>query len=144
MDSGKNNVVTDALIFKIEEYDCENNELDTTLFIFYDARTDHYVLRGKRTETSFSKSKEYSFECDASKRSGLLDFIQLVIDKKNYVSLVFYNYDNLPEYSNEVTYDFLSKNEENTYEITGYDRVKSTRSNIMKYLRALRSVFNYY
>jgi hypothetical protein len=137
-------VITDTLVLKLEEYDSSNHELDTVLYIFYDSRTDHYVIRGKRIDTLTWKSHCYSFECEVSKIYDLIDFIQLLIDKGNYISFTLYNYDNLPEYSNDVTYEFLKENDDVRYEIVGYDKLKPTRSKFVKYLRVLRSVFNYY
>lgn len=139
-----NNLITDTLVLKLEEYDSLNRELDTTLYILYDSRTDHYVVRGKRSENAAWNPAHFSFECHATKRNILVDFIQVVIDKKNYMSYILYNYDNLPEYSNDITYDFLKDNDDRSYEITGYDELRSTSSQLMKYLRILRGVFNYY
>ena len=138
------NIVTDTLVVKLEEYDTSNHELDTVLYIFYDSRSDHYVIRGKRVDTINWKSHCYSFECEVSKMYDLVDFIQLLIYKGNYMSFTMYNYDNLPEVSSDVTYEFLKENDDDTYEIVGYDRLKPTRHKILKYLRVLRSVFNYY
>lgn len=137
-------VITDTLVLKLEEYDATNNKLDTVLYIFYDSRTDHYVIRGKRVDTITWKTHCYSFECESNKKYDLVDFIQLLIYKGNYISFTLYNYDNLPEYSNDITYEFLKENDDITYEIVGYDRLKPKRSKFLKYLRVLRSVFNYY
>ena len=43
--------VPDCLVLKIEEYDSETYELDTTIFLLYDKKEHQYVIRGKRAVT---------------------------------------------------------------------------------------------
>jgi len=133
--------ITDCLVFKIEEFDIDTKQLDTTLYILYDKKEHKYVIRGQR----FSKkidSCTYSFSCEFAHE--LIDFISFVICKKNQLSYTLYNYDNLPYTSEEITYDFLLKNDSKVYELAGYDFQKYKKSQFMQKLRMLRNVFNYY
>lgn len=139
-----NYTVPDTLVIKLEEYDFETNELDTTIYILYDSKTKHYVIRGKRTDSKTYQLCNYSFECHSADKYDLIDFLQLVIPNKNHMSFTMYNYDNLPNDSNDITYDFLKSNDDDRYEIVGYDNQKPTKRKFLKYLRILRSVFNYY
>jgi hypothetical protein len=137
-----NNIdITDCLVLKIEEHDSETNELDTTLFIVYDKKEHYFIVRGKR----FSRKivfHSYSFICEFAEE--LADFISFTIDKNNKLSYILYNYNNLPYTSNEITYEFMNKNVSIEYEIVGYENIKYERKELLKNLRMLRNVFNYY
>ena len=37
----------DCLVLKIEEYDIDNKNLDTTLFVIYDKKEHQFIIRGK-------------------------------------------------------------------------------------------------
>jgi hypothetical protein len=133
--------ITDCLVLKIEENDTDTKDLDTTLFILYDKKEHEFVIRGKR----FSKNMDsctYSFNCEFAEE--LADFISFVICKKNKWSYSLYNYDNLPNTSSDISYEFMSDNSSRIYELTGYDYEKYDRSKLLKHLRMLRNVFNYY
>jgi hypothetical protein len=134
--------VPDTLVLKIEEYEAEYKLIDTTLYILYDTRTKRYVIRGKRRSTQNLESEPYSFECDSSR--DLADFIMLIIDCDNVLSYTLYNYDNLPDQSNDITYEFFNNYDDTTYEIVGYDNKKIKRRDLLRNLRVLRNVFNYY
>jgi hypothetical protein len=132
---------TDCLTLKIQEYDIDDNTLDTTLYIIYDKKEHHYVLRGKRNDKTL-KSEAFSFNCEFAHE--LIDFITFVICKKNNWSYILYNYDNLPATSDEITYDFMKVNESVVYELGGYEKQKYNKTVVLKYLRILRNVFNNY
>jgi hypothetical protein len=70
--------------------------------------------------------------------------LKYIICKENTINEVLYNYDNLPETSSEITFDFLQENDERTYEISGYNGLKCNRKRLLRNLRMLRNVFNYY
>jgi len=133
--------LTDCLALKIQEYDIDDNILDTTLYIIYDKKEHHYVLRGKRNDINM-KSEPYSFNCEFAHE--LIDFITFIICKKNNWSFILYNYDNLPATSDEITYDFMNVNESYVYELGGYEKQKYNKTGLLKYLRILRNVFNNY
>lgn len=135
-------VVPDCLVFKIEEYDTTVKELDTTVYILYDKEEHKYVVRGRRRYTPEHPSCTYSFDCEYA--NDLVDFLRYIICKENTINEVLYNYDNLPASSSEITFDFLQENDERTYEISGYNGLKCTRKRLLRNLRMLRNVFNYY
>jgi hypothetical protein len=132
----------DTLVLKIEENEDENNLIDTTLYILYDTRSNRYVIRGKRTLSSEIIFKPYSFESESAR--DLADFICFIICSNHSVSYTLYNYDNLPEESKDITYDFLNEYDDRAYEIGGYDKKKLKNNFLVKQLRFLRNVFNYY
>lgn len=133
--------VPDTLVLKIVEYDEITNKKDNTLYIFYDQSIQRYVIRGNRREVPNLAQCVHSFECKSVTK--LADFIQFVIDRHNKVSYVLYNYDNLPATSNEVTFEFLSYNDEASYEIAGYDNKSLKRRELIRNLRMLKNIFNY-
>jgi hypothetical protein len=134
--------VPDCLVLKIQEYDSETRLLDTSIFVLYDKKNHQFVLRGHRRNTKRQDACTYSFVCNYAK--DLADFISFVICRENLWTYVLYNYDNLPADSNDITYEFLLYNESKTYELSAYDKVKYSRHKLLKNLRMLRNVFNYY
>ena len=134
--------IVDCLVLKLEEFKVESNEIDTTLYILYDTRKDMYLIRGERKWTLNRKFLSYSFECESV--NDLADFIEYVVPSHNLVNEVLYNYDNFPENSNDITYDFLHDYDHSDYEISGYNDKKLKRSRLLRNLRILRNIFNYY
>ena len=139
-------VIPDCLVMKIEEFEFDsrssNDKIDTTIYILYDQKMKHYVIRGKRRDSVNHSSAEYSFDCIEA--SDLESFLSFVICTKNYWSLSLYNYDNLPYKSINISYDFLQKNESKEYEISGYDKLKYSKKSLIKNLKMLKNVFNNY
>lgn len=134
--------ITDCLVFKLEEYDVDKREIDTTLYILYDKRSHRYLVRGQRKWSPRHQSCTYSFECEFA--SDLADFIQYIICPHNKVNEILYNYDNLPDNSSEITFEFLHDYDHSDYEISGYNNKKLKRCRLLRNLRMLRNVFNYY
>ena len=133
--------VPDTLVLKIVEHDIDLCRPDTTLYVLYDKATHRYVIRGKRNDCKVD-SCCYSFECEFA--NDLADFLEFLLDETNHFSFILYNYDNLPETSNEITFDFLKLHDSRVYELSGYDYQPLKRKNLLKCLRMLRNVFNYY
>jgi hypothetical protein len=136
------NKIPDCLVLKIEEVEYISNLIDTTLYVLYDKSRHVFVVRGRRRLTPNSQSSTYSFECEFAK--DLAVFIEYIICSNNTVNEVLYNYDNLPNSSNKITYEFLQDYEHVDYEISGYNNKKLRRKRILKNLRMLRNVYNYY
>lgn len=134
--------VTDCLVFKFEEFDVDKKEIDNTLYILYDKRNHRYLVRGQRRWTPRNQSCSYSFECEFA--NDLADFVKYVICPYNRVNEVLYNYDNLPENSDDITYEFLHAYDHSDYEISGYNGKKLSRNRLLRNLRMLRNLFNYY
>jgi len=133
---------SDSLVLKIEEY--SDGEIDTVLFILYDSKESTYVVYGKR-ENVFNKLEyvPYSFRSETSE--DLADFISFAICKKNKWSYTLYNYDNLPYNCNDITFYYLKNLDgDREYEIAGYDNKHYNRDYLVKALKMLKYVFNYY
>lgn len=133
--------VPDTLVLKIVEHDVDLGRPDTTLYVLYDKATHRYVIRGKRNDIRV-ESCTYSYECECA--NDLADFLEFLLDNTNTFSYFLYNYDNLPETSNEITFEFLKRYDSRVYELSGYDNQEFKRRNVIKILRMLRNVFNYY
>ena len=136
--------VPDCLVLKLEERERESDtkEIDTTVYIFYDKKEHNYVVRGQRRWTPKDQSCSYSFISEDV--HDLADFLQYIISHDNIVNEVLFNYDNLPVDSNDITYEFLKQYDHDDYEISGYNNVKLTTKRLVKNLRMLRNVFNYF
>ncbi len=135
-------VVPDCLVLKIEEHDIDTYYLDNTVFIFYDSRNGCHVIRGKRCNIRGEESPTYSFISGVT--SSLIEFLTTVICKENLWTFVLYNFDNLPEDSNDITYEFLKDNESDLYELSAYDKNAYSKKDLMKYLNVLKNVYNKY
>ena len=133
--------IRDCLVLKLEERDAVSQEIDTTVYIFYDKKEHNYVIRGQRKWTPTYQSGAYSFVTERA--DDLVDFLQYVISKNNTVDEVLYNYDNFPTESAEITFEFLSQYDHADYELSGYNNKKLGRKRLLKNLRMLRNVFNY-
>lgn len=132
------NNMPDCLVFKFEEVDVDSKKIDNTVYVLFDNGKNKYIIRGKRKWTP--NSCAYSFECD--RLSDLVDFLEYIICSYNKVNEVLYNYDNFPEDSNEITYDFLNEYDNSDYEISGYNSKKFSRKRLFKNLRMLRKISN--
>lgn len=133
----------DCLVLKIEEYDVDNlNLLDNSLFVFYDKQKHQYVIRGQRNNSRIRNTCTYSFVCNDI--YSLFDFITYVNCKENLWTYILYNYDNFPLDSNDIDYKFLKDYESQDYELSGYNKQKFKKRELLKVLRMLRSVYNEY
>lgn len=130
---------TDCLVLKIEEYD--SKQLDTSLFALYDSEMEQYVIRGCRPN-----GEPFSFVCRSAKQ--VKKFVEAIICQRNTLSMVLYNYNNLPRTSEEISFAFLLQHEDPKYEVTAFDNedlesvIKS--GHFLQLLKALRNVFNFY
>jgi hypothetical protein len=134
--------ITDCLVFKFEEVECDTGKIDNTMYVIYDKRNHKYLIRGRRRWTPQAQSCTYSYECEFA--YDLADFIQYLIGPDNKINEILYNYDNLPENPHEITFEFLNDYDHVDYEISGYNNKKLKRCRLLKNLRMLRNVFNYY
>jgi hypothetical protein len=134
--------MVDCLVLKLEECDVNSDRIDNTVYILYDAYDQTYIIRGQREETTSRAACTYSFACDDE--NSLADFLLYMICSHNTVNEILYNYDNLPGDSNKITFEFLEKYDDPTYEISGYDDQKLRRKKLIRNLRMLKNVFNYY
>lgn len=134
--------VPDCLVLKLEEYDVDTKHIDTTLYVLYDQKEDNYVIRGSRRWSPKLQACDYSFICQD--RHDLANFISYVICKTNLVHETLFNYDNLPYDSNDITFEFMRDHDHRDYEISGYDNRKFSKKRLLRNLKMIRNVFNYY
>ena len=124
----------DTLVLRIREFDNEQDEC--CIFVIYDQSEMKYVIRGKcANKMGMINSIPFSFK--ANSRKSARRFIQTVINvKSNTIGYDVYNYDNLPKFSNEITYDFLDENVDDLYLLSAYDKanVRSLTLNHMLYV----------
>ena len=133
---------SDCLVLKLEEIEIGTGNLDTTLYVMYDKNNRRYLIRGKRRTTETSQSCSYSYECNNS--GELADFIKYLICPDNRVNEILYNYDNLPEDPSDITFEFLNEFDHRDYEISGYNDKRLKSSRLLRNLRMLRNIYNYY
>lgn len=134
------NNMPDCLVFKFEEVEEDTGKIDTTVYVLFDQREEKYVVRGQRRWTPRHQSCTYSFDCDHI--CDLVEFLQYVVCSSNRVNEILYNYDNLPDDSNKITYEFLHDYDHSDYEISGYNDKKFNSKRLFKNLRMLRKIGN--
>ena len=132
----------DCLVLKIEEIDISKDVLDTSVFVFYDQREKKYVVRGRRRWTPAIRSCTYSYDCESI--DDMVDFLSYIISKNNRINEILYNFDNLSDDSNDVTFEFISEQENTEYEISGYNNNRPSKSRFYRLLRMLKKVGNKY
>ena len=132
---------TDCLVLKIVEKDFDQQKDDNELYVIYDKKNQHFIIRGKRRDTRKITSMPYSFNCDTA--ADVYNFIEITICRFNLISYTLYNYDNLTD---DNTFEFLHNCNDPAYEIVGYDNItlSKNKKHILKVLRSLREVYNHY
>jgi len=138
MPSETENYPTDCLVLRIDEFDYDTRELDTSIYILYDVNEEVYVIRGKRPNTWST----YSFYCDTM--HDVKDFVSTVICKTNLWTYNLYSCDNLHLDSDDITFGSLENSVSKENEIVGYDLKEYNKKFLKKMLRILRNVYNYY
>ena len=136
------NFLPDCLVFKFEEVESDSGKIDNTMYVIYDKKNHKYLIRGRRSVTPVNQSCSYSYECEGA--YDLAYFIKYLICPGNKVNEILYNYDNLPEDPNEITFDFLNEFDHIDYEISGYNNNKLKKSRLLRNLRMLRNIYNNY
>jgi hypothetical protein len=127
----------DCLVFKFEEVEKDTGNIDTTVYVLFDQRKEKYIVRGQRRWTpKYSYSFECGYICD------LVEFLQYLVCRDNTVNEILYNYDNLPDDSNKITYEFLHDYDHADYEISGYNDKKFSKKRLFSNLRMLRNISN--
>ena len=134
------NNMPDCLVFKFEEVEKGTKKVDTTVYVLFDQRKHKYIVRGQRRWTPRYQSCSYSFDCEDI--CDLVYFLQYVICPGNRVNEVLYNYDNLPDDSNKITYEFLHDHDHEDYEISGYNKIKFSSKRLFNNLIMLRNIYN--
>jgi hypothetical protein len=130
----------DCLVFKFEEVEKDTGNIDTTVYVLFDQRKEKYIVRGQRRWTPKYQSCSYSFECGYI--CDLVEFLQYLVCRDNTVNEILYNYDNLPDDSNKITYEFLHDYDHADYEISGYNDKKFSKKRLFSNLRMLRNISN--
>ena len=126
----------DTLVFKITKYAYDVNHF---MYIVYDNSLDKYIIRGQKLNKQPYKATNYSFECEST--TYLRDFMMTVLGNKSNVSYSFYNYDNLPLTSDEITYDLLEDYDDKIYELSNEITILKKKQ-LKHYLNMLTHILN--
>lgn len=135
-------IITDCLVFKFEEVERNTGKIDNTMYVIYDKKNHKYLIRGRRLWTPIHQCCTYSYECEFAHELSV--FIQYLICPDNKVNEILYNYDNLPEDPSKITFEFLNEYDHGDYEISGYNNKRLKKGRLLRNLRMLRNIFNYY
>ncbi len=110
------------MIICIEERDeADYAIVDSRLFIMYDEMIDKYVVFGKRGDIRLYRGVPYVFAYNTSK--NMTEFVKNVISNRK-CSITWYNYNNIIDKYNDLTFEFFEDLMDQRYEIIAYDRIK--------------------
>jgi hypothetical protein len=127
------------LILCIEECDTETiySQVDNRMFIGWSTLHNLYFVRGRRDDTRTSNYVPYV--CYYNSKKELYNFINFTIGKSK-VNIILYNFNNIQQtHLNDITYEFCENNMDNNYEIAGYNECTMKRSEMLRYLRLLKT-----
>lgn len=131
---------TDCLVFKLEEFDCDDLMPDTMMFFIYDKNKEEFIIRGRRA----ASLNPYSFTC--KHEYDVVRFVEFVIGDKNLLSYTLYSFDGLPVNQADITIEYLENITDcKRYdEVTGYDNKPFNSKQLSDILKIIKNVFNYY
>lgn len=133
--------VTDCLVLKLEEFECNTDNIDNTIYILYDTNKETYIVRGTRTGV-VRGTIDFSYECE--NMDSLIVFLRYAIGKYNRVSESLYNFPEMYVESNNITFDYLCERSRESEEISGYMITRIKKSRLKKLLTMIRDLGNYY
>ena len=122
----------DKLVLYIEEIDVDTNTSDTRCFIMFDEFEEEYLINGVR-RGPFVSGYEYTFYC--KKRKNILNYLKSILDPKNEVKIILYNYSNINNDLNQFNFKELYSLTNNKKEVVGYDGVKLMDQTSWKYIK---------
>lgn len=132
-------IPTDSLVLQIDEYEPVSGELEKRFYVLYDVKLETYVVRGKRSMSSW---QTHSFYCD--KVNDLVPFLNTIMNQKNSWNYRLYNFENMLVFSDDITFEYLDELAEDGFELAGYDNLVYSKSLLKKMLRLVRNVYNIY
>jgi hypothetical protein len=123
---------------------CIDDNHYTKVFVFYDSRSDCYEIRGKNNDTETTNYEPFSFTCKSI--SSLYHFLSFYVSfSTTEYNICMYNYNHLPEFSHEITFDFLESSQDGSYVIFGYEKCMNlTLKRSKKLLKMLKNIYNPY
>ena len=127
---------SDCLVLKINSFDecyC------ITVYVIYDINSKMFVICGKR-----DGGVEFNFNSYSVKAVEI--FLSFIFSNRRYIIYSVSNHSELPFNQSEISYDYLNESLfENVYEIAYIsDDLMYSTSEIKKFLKMLKNVFNYY
>jgi hypothetical protein len=138
--------ITDCLVLKLEEKNEHGNLSKHVIYVLYDVEKRSYVVRGQNIQSAWTKhrAEDYPYSFISKDVYSLADYILYVISKHNNVKEVLYNFADLPEDSNDITFEYLKDSELEDYEVSYNPNNKLCKKKLVSTLKILRNVFNYY
>jgi hypothetical protein len=151
--------ITDCLVL------CIDDLTTVKIFIIYDVNKKKFIIRGKNYDSdsdseseseydtdsesaSFNSesdvnclNKPFSFQCKLKKQ--LIPFLNYLISVNSF-KFTLYNYDNLPNSSNEISYEFLEDLQDERYEIVSYKEDIFDKKMCLNLLNILKNIYNEY
>jgi hypothetical protein len=132
---------TDCLVLKIMEFSVLDQSVDTILYILYDKEEHRFIIRGKRNNEEITFNS-YSFECKYAHE--LEPFIRILIGRDNKVLIDLINYQELPLFSDDITFEYLEENDTTDNQLVAFSPSTYRSKRIKSALRCLRNVYNHY
>lgn len=148
------NLFSDCLVLCIDEPDLTKtqlNNIDNRVFILFDPDSDKFMICGKRQDLKVENPtrilppyKPYTFFCWSDRDT--FTFIKSILDRRSNgsviptIGLTLYNFKDLPEYTENITYNRLVELSRIENEMFGIDL--GHVNDLPQYIRMLRKVRN--
>lgn len=130
---------SDTLVLKIVESDEYNHEV-LRVYVFFDHKLNTYGIRGGYSTTNTNRFAKFSFYCDSL--CNVSEYLHILFDKFNSLTVALVNYPNLPIISNDITYHLLKDYDCRINETVGYDYTRKEPMIYRSYLSILKNVYN--
>jgi hypothetical protein len=130
---------SDTLVLKIVENDNYNREV-LRVYVFYDHKLDTYGIRGGYNTTNTRRFAKFSFYCDSL--CNVTEYLHMLFDKFDGLTVALVNYPDLPIDSNDITYHLLKDYDVRINETVGYDYTGKEPVIYRRYLSILKNVYN--
>ena len=123
---------------------CFDDNHYTKVFVFYDSKNNVFEIRGKNNDTETTTYHPFSFTCRSM--TSLYHFFSFYVSFSTVeYNIYMYNYDHLPEFSHEVTFEFLESSQDRSYEIFSYEYCTNlTLKRGKKLFKMLKNIYNPY
>ena len=138
--------ITDCLVLHVD------SNSGAQMFVIYDCKTGLYEIRGKQNCTKLNYSRDihpYAFSC--AKVKYIIQFIDILFcdDKLNdndneNKTITLYNYDELPDVSENITFDFLLNHTCSSRELFFKSNIKLFKNKCKKLLKMMKHIYNEY
>ena len=116
------------------------------VYVFYDYQTKLFGIRGKMYNKNNYVSHPNIFSWDCSCTLPVLDFLKEVHQEYEFLTVSTVNYTNLPSFSENITFEYLSSNYSRQSEVSGmdYEKKQFDLDKLITHLNIMENIYTEY